>query len=98
MSDEIKELRAVIDSLTASTLLGQIQSEVLLALVKEVAKRTGLTQLDGQPLRDWFQKEKLAQLQRALIQIEDSSPGVAAYLQKQVDDSERRIKEKGGEA
>ena len=97
MSDDLKALRQSVDALTASVLLGQIHSEVMLTLLEEVAKRSGMTQIEGQSIRDWFQKTRLTELQSALIKIEDSSPAVAAYLQSQFDESERRIKEKGGE-
>ena len=95
MPDELKDLRESVDSLTASVLISQVQAELLLALIEEVAKRTGLTQIDGLPLRDWFQKKKIEQLQRALIAIEDASPAAAAHLEKQIDESERRLRDKG---
>lgn len=95
MPDDLKDLRESVDSLTASALISQVQAELLLALIEDVAKRTGFTQIDGLPLRDWFQQKKIEQLQVALIAIEDSSPAAAAYLQKQIDESERRLRDKG---
>lgn len=95
MPDELKDLRGSVDSLMASALISQVQAELLLSLIETVAGRTNCTQIDGMPLRDWFQKQKVEQLQKALIAIEDSAPAAAAHLQKQIDESERRLREKG---
>ena len=91
--NDLKELRAVVDRLMAGSLVQQAQIDVLLSLCRSLGERIGVTEIDRLPLVDWFQREKLAQVETMLIQFEDKNPGVAACLQGIVDESQRRIGE-----
>jgi hypothetical protein len=76
--------------LMAMSTVQQAEIEVLLFMVEKLMKQQGVFGIEGIPFVDWFQKEKLKQLESILIQIEDKDPASAAYLQAIIDASKRR--------
>jgi len=82
-----KDLLKVIDQLLAANVVQSAQIDNLLALVVLIFERLGLTALEGLSVRDWFQKEKMDQIERILIHFEDKNPSVAALLQQMLDNS-----------
>jgi hypothetical protein len=56
MSDP-KQLQTVVDRLTAGGLVQQAQIEVLLSLCRSLGARMGITEMDGLPIIDWFQRK-----------------------------------------
>lgn len=78
----------------ANSLVQQAQIDVLLFLVRALAERLGVTQIDDLSIMDWFQREKHAQLEAILLHFEDKDPGVAAFLQNLIDGSHRHSGEK----
>lgn len=83
----------MIDRLLAMNIAQQAQIDLLFALVEEVGKKGGVTHVEGVPLRDWFQKKKLEELDRMLIATEDKDPATAAALQQIIDESRSRLGE-----
>ena len=70
------------------------ETEVLLGLCQLFARRLGIQEIDGLPLVDWFQREKVARMDSMLIGLEDKDPGIAAQFQSVIDDCKRRLGEK----
>jgi hypothetical protein len=88
MANETDE---VVNRLLAMSLTQQAQIEILLTLVEEIGRKNGVSEIDGLSIREWFQKTKLAAVDRMLIEEEDKNPAVAAFLQKIMDESDRRL-------
>jgi hypothetical protein len=86
-----KELQAIVDNLMASSLVQESQIEVLLSLCQIMATRSGLTEIKGLSILDWFQREKQSRVDAILLELEDKDPAVAAFLQSVVDNSRRRL-------
>jgi len=82
-----------IDELMIACLTQQAQIEVLLSLCCRMAKQLGIDPFNGMSAENWFLREKLAQLETMLIEIEDKSPTNAAFLQNIIDESRRRTGE-----
>jgi hypothetical protein len=78
-------LLKVIDGLIATDFIRRAQFDVLFSLVEALWDRAGVAQLEGMPMRAWFQREKREQLERMLIECEDLNPGVAAFVQREID-------------
>jgi hypothetical protein len=83
--NNVAHLTEIVDRLLASTVLQQAQIDNLLTLFEFLAKHLGLNMLDGLSIRDWFQKEKVDQTERILIDFENQNPAAAALLQSFID-------------
>ena len=57
----------------------------LLGVTLAIAKHIGLNELDGLPIQNWYEKQRLAELEKFLIEVEDADPALAAALQQQID-------------
>jgi hypothetical protein len=79
------DLIEILDQLQAGSIIQQAQIDNLLTLIDFFGNHLHLKELDGRSLRDWFQKEKIDQVERILIHFEDLNPGAAALLQRFVD-------------
>jgi hypothetical protein len=86
-----EELSQSIDALMGGSLIQQAEIEILLSLCRQLAERLGIDPFHGLSAVDWFQREKLAQLEATLIEMEDKNPTTAAYLQQIIDESRKRI-------
>lgn len=89
MSDEsidrqLSAMRQILDRLTAHSMHHQAGLEVLLGLLAS----SGLTEVGGTPLAEWFQAETRRRLQQNLIRVEDENPALAAHLQALLDDTD----------
>lgn len=82
-----KYILATLDQITASNLVLGAQVDNLLTLVEFLSERMGVKDVEGLPVRDWFDKEKGEQIERILIHLEDKNPTVAAFLQQTIDNS-----------
>ena len=89
--DEPESLQPTVDQLMASVAVQGASIEALLFLCRSVAQRSNVSEIDGLPLDDWFQRQKLLQLEEVLLRIEDRNPGYAALLQSIVDESRKRV-------
>jgi hypothetical protein len=79
------EVAEILDSHQAISLWQIAQIDSLLTLAERVCKHVGINEIEGLSIRDWFQKEKIEQLERILIHFENQDPGVAASLQNILD-------------
>ena len=57
----------------------------LLSLVEFLVASSGVTVLDGVSVQKWYQKQRLVELEKFLIRLEDVDPGAAALLQREID-------------
>jgi hypothetical protein len=57
----------------------------LLGLALSIANHVGLRDLDGLPVQKWYERQRLVEMERFLIQIEDVNPALAAVLQQEID-------------
>lgn len=83
--DGSDDLLQAIDSVIAGNFMRRAQFDVLFSVVEILCDRLGVAQLEGVPMRAWFQREKREQLERILIECEDHDPGVAAFIQREID-------------
>jgi hypothetical protein len=86
-----ENLKPVVDRLMATIAIQGASIEALLLLCRRIAQRSGTSEIDGLPIDDWFQRQKLLQLEDVLIHTESREPGYAALLQSIVDESRSRI-------
>jgi len=77
-----------------SSMVQQAETEVLLDLCLRLAERLGIREIDGLPLVDWFQREKVARMDGMLIDLEDTSPAIAAQFQTIIDACKKRLDKK----
>ena len=84
--------KTLVDTLMVNIVVQGASIEALFSLCRSIAQRGGISEVDGTPIEDWFQQQKLLQLEAALIGIENKTPSYAALLQSIVDESRSRIK------
>jgi hypothetical protein len=89
--NEPEDLQPVVDRLMASVAVHGASIEALLFLCRSIAQRSGISEIDGLPIDDWFQRQKHLQLEDILLRAEDRDPGYAALLQSLVDESRKRL-------
>jgi hypothetical protein len=84
----------LIDTMMVTGMVQGAETEALLELCQVLARRVGVHEIDGLALIDWFQREKVARMERMLIDLEDKNPAIAAQFQSIIDDCKRRLGEK----
>jgi hypothetical protein len=57
----------------------------LLSLVLLISKQLGLSDIDGLTPQKWYEQQRVIQLEKRLLQIEDRNPRLAAVMQQQID-------------
>ena len=62
-----------------------IQSLVKGDLILDLFRKAGLDDVDGVQISDWWAREMKTRTDEKLIQMEDSDPGMAAYMQDLMD-------------
>ncbi len=90
-----KALADVHDSLNshrAGLVIALADSETMLLLCKRISDSIGIEAIDGLSVIDWFNREKVRRLQKALEDIETTSPSLAAMLSETID----RVKREHG--
>ena len=86
-----------IDTMMVGSLVQQVEIEVLLGLCEMLADRAGIQRIDNLSIREWFQREKVAQMDNTLIGLEDTNPALAAKFQTIVDDCKQRLSKKSSD-
>jgi hypothetical protein len=61
------------------------QISALLAMVMALCRQSGLSQIEGIGLIDFYDKRRRHAAQEYLLAVEDVSPGMAAKLQERMD-------------
>ncbi len=84
----------LIDTVMVTGMVQGAETEALLELCQVLARRLGIREIDGLPLIDWFQREKVARMDSMLIDLEDKNPALAAQFQTIIDDCKRRLGDK----
>lgn len=80
--NELNKQSAMLLSLRADCLANQ-------ALIEAIAKTIRVDGVDGLTFFQWHAKNRIAQLERLLILLEDSNPALAAALQHHVDQARK---------
>jgi hypothetical protein len=90
MNGEIQTtLMDEIEHILTSQEITTARIDVLEHLIGVLCSRIGIQNLDGMSIRDYFQSEKFAQLERIMIGYENQNPTVAAYLSNLIDEAWR---------
>ena len=76
-----------IDRQLAMEMVTTARIDVLEHLIGILCSKLGIESLDGMSIRDYLQNEKITQLERILIHIEDQNPSAAAYLSNIIDEA-----------
>ena len=77
-----------------ASLVQQVEIEVLLGLCDMLARRAGIQNIDDVSIPEWFQREKVAHMEKTLIGLEDTDPALAAKYQTIIDDCKTRLSKK----
>lgn len=83
VSVEVSALRTQVAALSAML---KADHMALLTFVESLANFCGVTSIEGVSAHAWYVQKRLAELERFLIQLEDSDPGAAAVLQHVIDE------------
>ncbi len=87
IKDNFVEVEKHIDTLTAGQAIAMADSETMLLLCKHIADTIGIEAIDGLPVIDWFNRERLRRRELLLTGLEDGNPSMAARLQQTIDDA-----------
>ena len=93
LKERIAELEQLVERLYADSICSTVQIEALLYLCRVLGERVGFKEVDGLPILEWFQRNKLAQVQKELLRLENASPAFAARLQAIFDATLKRLGE-----
>lgn len=63
-----------------------------LAAIEAVSRAVKLSLIDGLPLLKWVERQRVVELEKILIALEDSDPALAAALQARVDQARKNLK------
>jgi hypothetical protein len=81
------------DHLFVSVIVTTARIDVLEHLIGVLCSKFGVSTFDGMVLKDYLQNEKIAQLERILIHLEDQNPTAAAFLSNIIDEARRETEE-----
>ena len=80
--------------ITATVAMVHSDIKALVSLCAELGRQAGIEELNGLPIIEWFMKERTAELSNTLIEIENTSPALAAALQQLIDGTEEQDEHK----
>jgi hypothetical protein len=88
--DRITDLEETVDGIMALVLIGDIKLKNTMRALEYLSAKAGFSEIEGVPPLDWLRQQEAIQLQKALIQLEDRNPTVAAHMQRIFDENARR--------
>ena len=78
---DLARVEHLLDTLMVGLTVQTAAIDTQYAILRCIAKQLGLTELDGLPLEEWYQKSKFERVEKTLLETEERSPGLAARLQ-----------------
>ena len=80
-----EDLCAFVSNSHAMATIVRAELDTLILLASKIAESSGVDELDGSPLVDWFMGARPKMLGRHLLAVGDTDPEFAEYLQRHLD-------------
>jgi len=84
------QIKKAFDALQCQIEMQKAEIRVIRLLLGRICELTGLTEIESHPIPQWMKSQLVAELEKALIAIEDKNPARAAQMQAILDEAKRR--------
>ena len=83
------DINTALDQLTASLLILRADTAANLGAIEAISRACGLQAIDGLTVLQWHAKQRLVELEKALISLEDLDTALAAQIQRHIDQARK---------